>query len=96
MDFCTPTNTLKLSKISVPEFLLTVFGLMSKFLNLEYFFDTLSYLATRLLFLKVRVSLNILPDQVLDLAVHWDGWVKEIILRHFYYKHFFTRALLLP
>ena len=57
---------------------------MSKFLNLEYFFDTLSYLATRLLFLKVRVSLNILPDQVLDLVVHRDGWVKEIILRHFY------------
>ena len=35
---------------------------------------------------------------VLDLAVHleilWGRWVKEIILRHFYYLHFFTGALL--
>ena len=33
---------------------------------------------------------------VLDLAVHleifWGRWVNRIILRYFYYKHFFTRA----
>ena len=33
---------------------------------------------------------------VLDLAVHleifWGRWVNRIILRYFYYKHFFPRA----
>ena len=41
-----------------------------------------------------HVELPLLLDLALHLVILLGRWVKVIILKHFYYWHFFTRALL--
>ena len=41
-----------------------------------------------------HVELPLVLDLAVQLEIFWGRWVRGIILRHFYFYHFFTRVLL--